>query len=212
MVQKGVSRERQHGIGQAVTWRGSGSFGDCYRGLAEMIGDRLKPQCAAPGAAEEDLVCTPNRVLMPSIDVGLDTETAKGSVQSFYYIENFFYTAKVLGLLDVHGLPFLAALRSEGEKYCAMERAEAVKAFAGADEEEIDKTCFCAAWLLAILQEGFSLGQFANFRVIRDIEGEGNIDWALGFLVAEVPAMNTRPMGPLRGLPDAEGMSTVSYR
>lgn len=125
-------------------------------------------------------------------------------------VVSFYYTAKVLGLLDVHGLPFLSALRTKGEAYCSMERAAAVKAFPGADDDEIDKTCFCAAWLLAIVQEGFSLGQFSNFKVIRDIEGEGNIDWALGFLVAEVPSINNGRTGPLQGAANGEETSTVS--
>lgn len=185
---KGVSRK---------TWRGSGSFEDCYRGLSEMMAERLKPQC--PGmsadALGEQLVCTPNGVVMPAIDHGLGSE-GEGGRHSFYFIENFFYSAKVLGIDHLGGRAFLAALRSKGDKYCAMERKDAVRKFPKADEGEIDKTCFCAAWLLAIVNEGFALGQFNNFRVIRDIESRGNIDWALGFLVAEVPAINTRRMGP----------------
>jgi len=208
---RGVSRERQHGIGQAVTWSGSGDFSECYRGLSEMVKDRLKPKCAVRDEMKSELVCTPNSVVMPAIDIGLATETQSAAKQEFYYIENFYYTAEVLEMLDVHGLPFLETLRSKGQQFCAMERADAVKAFPKAEEDEIDKTCFCAAWLLAILQEGFSLGQFANFKVIRDIEGKGNIDWALGYLVAEVPAINRRRTGPLESEMEGEGSSAFRW-
>merc|ERR1712130_1676 len=58
-------------------------------------------------------------------------------------------------------------------------------------DDEIKKTCFCAAWLLAILNRGFNLEHFSQFKVIRDIEGSGgNIDWVLGYLIAEVAHMN----------------------
>merc|ERR1712110_218849 len=130
---QGISRARQHGIGQAVTWSGSGHFENCYLGLNEMISNKVKSQCSIPRAMEKDLVCTPHKILMPSINIGLDTET--DDVQSFYYIENFFYTAKVLGILDIHGLSFLAKLREKGMSYCAMDRAAAKIQYPEADED-----------------------------------------------------------------------------
>merc|ERR1712130_101128 len=180
---KGDTRERQHGIGQAVTWKGSGNFKECYDGLSEMINERLKSKCSIPSIDIEQLLCTPNSVLMPKI---------AGNKNEFYYIENFYYTAKVLNLLDVHGQEFLDKLNEKGEEYCSLDIDKAKIKYPEASEEEIQKTCFCAAWLLAILNNGYNLEKFSQFKVIRDIEGEkgGNIDWALGYLVAEVPNMN----------------------
>ena len=152
-----------------------------------MIDDKLlKGKCKIPQIDIEHMMCTPNSILMPKIDL-TDTGTINNE---FYYIENFYYTAHVLGILDAEGQEFLNKLMEKGKYYCSLDIENAKKEFPEASEDEIRKTCFCAAWLLAILNKGFSLGDFKRFKVIRDIEGEGNIDWALGYLVAEVPNMN----------------------
>eukprot|EP01083_Nonionella_stella_P013558 38163_1 len=190
---RGDVKERQHGIGQSITWQGTGSFGDCYKGLSTMIKDKLMHGCVVPEIEVKDMICTPNKVLIPAIDLGMDKITV--NTNEFYYIENFYYTAKVLNLLGVHGREFLDKLQEKGEYYCSLDVEKAKSEYPDASEEEIKKTCFCASWLLAILNSGFNLEKFERFRVIRDIEGEGNIDWALGYLVAEVPNMNLRDAG-----------------
>ena len=167
-----------------MTFKGSGNFAECYDGLSNMVDERLKSKCEILEIDIEDMMCTPNDVMMPKIDLG-----NIGNIE-FYYIENFYYTAEVLGLVNVDGQEFLKKLEEKGKYYCGLEIENAKKEFPNADEDEIKKTCFCAAWLLAILNRGFNLENFSKFRVIRDIEGEGNIDWALGYLVAEVPNMS----------------------
>ena len=149
-----------------------------------MVDQRLKPKCDIPEIEIQSMMCSPNNILMPKIDLGSLTRN------EFYYIENFYYTAEVLGLADVSGQEFLTKLREKGKYYCSLDYQDAKKEFPNASEEEIKKTCFCAAWLLAILNRGYNLENFNKFRVIRDIEGKGNIDWALGYLVAEVPNMD----------------------
>eukprot|EP01084_Bolivina_argentea_P253835 426543_1 len=186
---KGDIKERQHGIGQTIKWKGNGNFIKCYNGLISMISDRLKSKCSVPKIEIKDMICTPNSILMPKIDLDLV------SINEFYYIENFYYTAKVLGLDGLHGKEFLNKLEEKGNYYCSLDVDTAKKEFSKASEDEIKKTCFCAAWLLAILKKGFNLENFNHFSVIRniennEIEGEGAIDWALGYLIAEVSNMD----------------------
>merc|ERR1719410_1213859 len=129
-----------------------------------MIDERLKAKCSVADNDSNAMICTPNNVLMPKIDANTN------GMNEYYYIENFYYTAKVLGLLDVHGMEFLKKLKKKGQEYCSLNIDKATKQYPEASEDEIQKTCFCAAWLLAILNRGFGLGNFSNFFVIHEIQ------------------------------------------
>jgi len=219
---RGDVRQRQHTIGQDIAWKGSGDFMACYSILTEIIDARLRSDCDVDAFEKYymQMMCAPNGVLMPKIAAAWNTSGGGGgsasaamtatskSFSEFYYIENFYYTANVLGIADVNGEQFLNTLLEKGKYYCSLHVDAAKKQFPEASEEEIRKTCFCAAWLLAVINKGFDLQHFDQFKVIRDIEGEGSIDWALGFLVAEVPNM----MQKHNVLMDVFGSDTFTFR
>lgn len=177
-----------------IFWNGNGNFRECYDHLKKIIdvsdcnhdnndGNIQSKELSLNSnnnnnnkikVKTEDLICTPNGVSMPRLD----------NSKQFYYIENFYYTANVLKITE-NQANFYQSLLENGQKYCSLTREDAAKLYPHASEDEIKKTCFCAAWLAVILDEAFDLKDFNNYRVIRDINKVG-IDWALGFLVINV--------------------------
>lgn len=177
---EGDTRERSSG--QSVVWQGKGDFDKCYSKLVDLVDT---DECGNSQMSNEvsklmkeielEFECSPNGVLMPQFDK---------NGKEFYYIENFYYTAKVLKISELGGKngEFYNSLKTNGEKYCSLTKSEAIKSYPDASEDEISKTCFCAAWLTVIIDKGFKLSDYTQYSVVRDINNVG-IDWALGFLV-----------------------------
>ena len=81
----GDIRNRDEGK-KSYSWKGKGNFDECLQGLSNIINND-KTTCQSKKKLNDIMVCVPNGLTMPKI-VGK---------QEFYYIENFYYTAKVLG-------------------------------------------------------------------------------------------------------------------
>jgi len=171
--------------GQSINWQGIGNFDQCYQHLNQFLDTKLcqwhKPEYNGDPLISKMFFCTPDGVPMPLIS----------SNQPFYWIENFYYTARVLNIDRIGGDRFLNVLKEQGRTYCNLEKLSATQKFPHASTEEISKTCFCAAWLSVMIDSGFNMSSFRNYQVIRDINEVG-IDWALGFLVEHSKEVSTK--------------------
>merc|ERR1712232_571911 len=61
----------------------------------------------------------------------------------------------------------------------------APKEYPDMNASELNKSCFCTAYITSILRGAFGLKNGDNYEVIRNVHGVG-IDWALGFVIEKI--------------------------
>jgi len=171
---RGDTRESDDG---EHTWEGSGNWEACYYNLKNIIANRMRDgNCNKDDPAYQ---CSLDGIPVPRI-----------TDEKFFLIENFWYTANVVGQKAMSGPGYFNTMKELGVEYCSKKFGEAkayVQTLTDREPfpEEIKKQCFATAYIGAMLKEGFSFDSYPNFDVVREVDG-GDIDWAVGYaIVAE---------------------------
>jgi len=108
--------------------------------------------------------------------------------ESFYAIENFFYTTKFYGIHEEKD--FCDDLRSLGHEFCGSDWNELQKKYPQENIYDLSKYCFSAAYLPKVLEHGLGLDTkqiLNNVQIVKHVNGV-SIDWALGAVLQAILA------------------------
>lgn len=143
---------------------GSGLYGKCLAELRRVVDTS---HCIASS-------CSFNGVFQPKL-----------STESFFAIENFFYTSEFFGILEEHDP--IRVLQAKGQAFCAMDWAAVKAASPDESEDALAKYCFSAAYISTILHDGIGIEHPDDrVEVVRVVNDVAAIDWALGSVILEI--------------------------
>jgi len=112
----------------------------------------------------------------------------KITTEKFFAIENFFYTASFFSVS--HQMGFLERIETAGLSFCQDSWSNLKKTYPKADDEELSKYCFSAAYLPQVLREAYNFPEDADVEIKKEINGN-DIDWALGAVLNKLAVTTT---------------------
>nr|XP_018680908.1 PREDICTED: probable apyrase 6 [Musa acuminata subsp. malaccensis] len=101
---------------------------------------------------------------------------------NFIATENFFYTSKFFGLSPTSSL---SEMMHAGEEYCEQDWSKTKKKYHSADEEDLSRYCFSAAYIVALLHDSFGIPLDDKRIEYTNQVGDMEIDWALGAYIVQ---------------------------
>ncbi|KAJ1450028.1 nucleoside phosphatase GDA1/CD39 [Pelagophyceae sp. CCMP2097] len=152
-----------------VDVKGGASGKDCAAAVeSHVFADKLAAKCNV-------VPCSFNGVFQP----------AYVTASPLLIFENFFYTAKMLGIA-ADGTATPNDFFKAGDEVCGLEWLALAEAFPkdGSDKAELSKLCFSAQYLGLFLTKGLGVGADTKIRVQQAV-GDHGIDWSLGAALLE---------------------------
>ncbi|URD99822.1 GDA1 CD39 family protein [Musa troglodytarum] len=101
---------------------------------------------------------------------------------NFIATENFFYTSKFFGLSPTSSL---SEMMHAGEEYCEQDWSKTKKKYHSADEEDLSRYCFSAAYIVALLHDSFGIPLDDKRIEYTNQVGDVEIEWALGAYIVQ---------------------------